>query len=63
MNHGFAKGRSLRANLASESWKHVKLLFVVKLLLWESVNEEKLCEASREVSSIGMALCGVEGMW
>lgn len=39
MNHGFAKGRSLQANLASETWKRVELLFVVKLLLWESVDE------------------------
>lgn len=39
MNHGFAKGRSCQANLASEIWKCVELLFVVKLLLWESVNE------------------------
>lgn len=39
MNHGFAKGRSCQANLASETWKCVALLFVVKLLLWVSVNE------------------------
>jgi len=40
MNHGFAKRRSRQANLASETWKRVELLFVVKLLLWQSVNEE-----------------------
>lgn len=51
MNHGFAKGRSCRANLAAEDRfskcrKRAELLVVVGLLLWERGDEEEL--AGRE---------------
>ena len=52
MNHGFAKGRSRQANLASKDWfskcrKCAELLVVVMLSLCGSVGEAELVGRER----------------
>lgn len=71
MNHGFAKGRSRRANLAaedrfSECRKRAELLVRVRLLRWERGDEEELVgrEQLRGGAGWGFGTCwwGFMGM-
>lgn len=61
MNHGFAKGRSCRANLAaedrfSECRKRAELLVIVRLLLWKEVTKRSWWEGSSSEVGLDEAL-------
>lgn len=59
MNHGFAKGRSCRANLASKNWfskcrKHAESLVVVMLSLRGSVGKAELVGKEQHQGGLGL---------